>query len=161
MDPSTANRTPSSKVFASLLPLQRRTGAPAVTSDLPSGLELPGINYKFNSKKYRFFYGSRVEVSPHPYKVRTSSDIVNGLRCHSSISPCDLNYQSATVGRTSGHDLILNSIPNSWQRLTSSGGSTSSGSRSCVFLQNRSSSLPRGPSRKTTVRPLLGAAAVF
>ncbi|TNM94090.1 hypothetical protein fugu_002266 [Takifugu bimaculatus] len=32
-------------------------------------LELPGINYKFNSKKYRFFYGSRVEVSPHPYKL--------------------------------------------------------------------------------------------
>ncbi|TWW63888.1 Beta,beta-carotene 15,15'-dioxygenase [Takifugu flavidus] len=39
------------------------------------GLELPGINYKFNSKKYRFFYGSRVEVSPHPYKVKTSSNI--------------------------------------------------------------------------------------
>lgn len=37
----------------------------------PSGLELPGINYKFNTKKYRFFYGSRVEVSPHPYKVKT------------------------------------------------------------------------------------------
>lgn len=35
-----------------------------------SGLELPGINYKFNTKKYRFFYGSRVEVSPHPYKVK-------------------------------------------------------------------------------------------
>lgn len=44
-----------------------------VTSDLLSGLELPGINYKFNSKKYRFFYGSRVEVSPCPYKVKTSN----------------------------------------------------------------------------------------
>lgn len=37
----------------------------------PSGLELPGINYKFNTKKYRYFYGSRVELSPHPYKVKT------------------------------------------------------------------------------------------
>lgn len=34
-----------------------------------SGLELPGINYKFNTKKYRYFYGSRVEMSPHPNKV--------------------------------------------------------------------------------------------
>ncbi|KAG9352725.1 hypothetical protein JZ751_021139 [Albula glossodonta] len=33
------------------------------------GLELPGINYKFNSKKYRYFYGSRVEWSPHPNKL--------------------------------------------------------------------------------------------
>uniref|UniRef100_A0A3Q4BE69 Uncharacterized protein n=1 Tax=Mola mola TaxID=94237 RepID=A0A3Q4BE69_MOLML len=33
------------------------------------GLELPGINYNFNTKKYRYFYGSRVEVSPHPYKL--------------------------------------------------------------------------------------------
>ncbi|KAM4601758.1 beta,beta-carotene 15,15'-dioxygenase isoform 2-T2 [Polymixia lowei] len=33
------------------------------------GLELPGINYKFNGKKYRFFYGSRVEWSPHPNKI--------------------------------------------------------------------------------------------
>lgn len=44
---------------------------PIVTSVFTaSGLELPGINYKFNTKKYRFFYGSRVEVSPHPYKVK-------------------------------------------------------------------------------------------
>ncbi|XP_056157163.1 beta,beta-carotene 15,15'-dioxygenase [Lampris incognitus] len=33
------------------------------------GLELPGINYKFNGKKYRYFYGSRVEWSPHPNKL--------------------------------------------------------------------------------------------
>ncbi|XP_064193214.1 beta,beta-carotene 15,15'-dioxygenase isoform X1 [Anguilla rostrata] len=33
------------------------------------GLELPGINYKFNSRKYRYFYGSRVEWSPHPNKI--------------------------------------------------------------------------------------------
>ncbi|XP_029922436.1 beta,beta-carotene 15,15'-dioxygenase [Myripristis murdjan] len=33
------------------------------------GLELPGINYKFNGKKYRYFYGSRVEWSPHPNKI--------------------------------------------------------------------------------------------
>ncbi|XP_062236299.1 beta,beta-carotene 15,15'-dioxygenase [Platichthys flesus] len=33
------------------------------------GLELPGINYSFNTKKYRYFYGSRVEWSPHPNKI--------------------------------------------------------------------------------------------
>ncbi|XP_076022021.1 beta,beta-carotene 15,15'-dioxygenase [Genypterus blacodes] len=33
------------------------------------GLELPGINYNFNAKKYRYFYGSRVEWSPHPNKI--------------------------------------------------------------------------------------------
>ncbi|XP_028255559.1 beta,beta-carotene 15,15'-dioxygenase [Parambassis ranga] len=33
------------------------------------GLELPGINYNFNTKKYRYFYGSRVEWSPHPNKL--------------------------------------------------------------------------------------------
>uniref|UniRef100_A0A668A7Y7 Beta-carotene oxygenase 1, like n=1 Tax=Myripristis murdjan TaxID=586833 RepID=A0A668A7Y7_9TELE len=45
-----------------LLPLTK----PSVSS---SGLELPGINYKFNGKKYRYFYGSRVEWSPHPNKI--------------------------------------------------------------------------------------------
>lgn len=34
-----------------------------------TGLELPGMNYKFNGKKYRYFYGSRVEWTPHPNKV--------------------------------------------------------------------------------------------
>ncbi|XP_067314298.1 beta,beta-carotene 15,15'-dioxygenase [Pseudorasbora parva] len=33
------------------------------------GLELPGINYKFNSKKYRYFFGTRVEWSPYPSKI--------------------------------------------------------------------------------------------
>ncbi|XP_039649647.1 beta,beta-carotene 15,15'-dioxygenase-like [Perca fluviatilis] len=33
------------------------------------GLELPAINYNFNAKKYRYFYGSRVDWSPHPNKV--------------------------------------------------------------------------------------------
>ncbi|KAL2088541.1 hypothetical protein ACEWY4_015440 [Coilia grayii] len=33
------------------------------------GLELPGINYKFNTRKYRYFYGSRVEWSPYPNKI--------------------------------------------------------------------------------------------
>ncbi|XP_062327986.1 beta,beta-carotene 15,15'-dioxygenase [Osmerus eperlanus] len=33
------------------------------------GLELPGINYKFNGKKYRYFYGSRVEWSPQPNMI--------------------------------------------------------------------------------------------
>uniref|UniRef100_A0A6Q2WY49 Beta-carotene oxygenase 1, like n=1 Tax=Esox lucius TaxID=8010 RepID=A0A6Q2WY49_ESOLU len=34
-----------------------------------AGLELPGINYKFNGKKYRYFYGSRVEWTPFPNKI--------------------------------------------------------------------------------------------
>ncbi|XP_072235248.1 beta,beta-carotene 15,15'-dioxygenase [Leuresthes tenuis] len=33
------------------------------------GLELPGINYSFNTRKYRYFYGSRLEWSPHPNKI--------------------------------------------------------------------------------------------
>ncbi|KAJ7986098.1 hypothetical protein DPEC_G00347280 [Dallia pectoralis] len=33
------------------------------------GVELPGINYKFNGKKYRYFYGSRVEWSAYPNKI--------------------------------------------------------------------------------------------
>ncbi|XP_054479644.1 beta,beta-carotene 15,15'-dioxygenase [Anoplopoma fimbria] len=33
------------------------------------GMELPGINYNFNAKKYRYFYGSRLEWSPHPNKM--------------------------------------------------------------------------------------------
>ncbi|XP_069577350.1 beta,beta-carotene 15,15'-dioxygenase [Brachyistius frenatus] len=33
------------------------------------GLELPGINYKFNTRKYRYFYGSRVEWSPQSNKI--------------------------------------------------------------------------------------------
>ncbi|XP_047195037.1 beta-carotene oxygenase 1, like [Hippoglossus stenolepis] len=33
------------------------------------GLELPGINYSYNTKKYRYFYGSRVEWSAHPNKL--------------------------------------------------------------------------------------------
>ncbi|XP_029282574.1 beta,beta-carotene 15,15'-dioxygenase [Cottoperca gobio] len=33
------------------------------------GLELPAINYNFNAKKYRYFYGSRMERSAHPNKI--------------------------------------------------------------------------------------------
>ncbi|KAE8277149.1 Beta,beta-carotene 15,15'-dioxygenase [Larimichthys crocea] len=33
--------------------------------DLFEALELPCINYKFNARKYRYFYGSKVEWSPH------------------------------------------------------------------------------------------------
>ncbi|KAF7653506.1 hypothetical protein LDENG_00081910 [Lucifuga dentata] len=33
------------------------------------GLELPGINYSFNARKYRYFYGSRMEWTPHPNKI--------------------------------------------------------------------------------------------
>jgi len=41
-----------------------------------TGLELPGINYKFNSKKYRYFYGTRVDWSPYPSKVFLFSSIL-------------------------------------------------------------------------------------
>uniref|UniRef100_A0A672Z5F5 Beta-carotene oxygenase 1, like n=1 Tax=Sphaeramia orbicularis TaxID=375764 RepID=A0A672Z5F5_9TELE len=37
--------------------------------DIFQGLELPGINYNFNTKKYRYFYGSRVEWTPHANKI--------------------------------------------------------------------------------------------
>ncbi|XP_029023314.1 beta,beta-carotene 15,15'-dioxygenase isoform X2 [Betta splendens] len=40
------------------------------------GLELPGINYNFNARKYRYFYGSRLEWSPHPNKI-AKFDIVS------------------------------------------------------------------------------------
>nr|XP_057907887.1 beta,beta-carotene 15,15'-dioxygenase isoform X2 [Doryrhamphus excisus] len=33
------------------------------------GLELPNINYKFNAKMYRYFYGSKVDWSPQPNKI--------------------------------------------------------------------------------------------
>ncbi|XP_036399834.1 beta-carotene oxygenase 1, like [Megalops cyprinoides] len=33
------------------------------------GLELPGINYKFNARKYRYFYGTRVEWTANPNKI--------------------------------------------------------------------------------------------
>ncbi|XP_077580698.1 beta,beta-carotene 15,15'-dioxygenase [Stigmatopora nigra] len=33
------------------------------------GMELPNINYKFNGKKYRYFYGSKVDWSPQPNKI--------------------------------------------------------------------------------------------
>ncbi|KAM3857269.1 beta,beta-carotene 15,15'-dioxygenase [Diretmus argenteus] len=33
------------------------------------GLEMPRINYNFNAKKYRYFYGSRVEWSPQPNRI--------------------------------------------------------------------------------------------
>ncbi|XP_034164301.1 beta,beta-carotene 15,15'-dioxygenase isoform X1 [Pangasianodon hypophthalmus] len=33
------------------------------------GLELPGINYQYNRKKYRYFYGSMMEWSPQANKI--------------------------------------------------------------------------------------------
>lgn len=33
---------------------------------------MPNINYKFNGKKYRYFYGSKVDWSPQPNKVSTT-----------------------------------------------------------------------------------------
>ncbi|MEQ2313063.1 hypothetical protein AMECASPLE_037754 [Ameca splendens] len=40
------------------------------------GMELPGINYNFNARKHKYFYGSRLEWSPHPNKI-AKVDIVN------------------------------------------------------------------------------------
>lgn len=40
------------------------------------GLELPAINYNFNSKKYRYFYGSRMELSPLLLNKIAKFDIV-------------------------------------------------------------------------------------
>lgn len=34
-----------------------------------TGMELPRINYNYNTKKYRYVYGSRVEWTPHPNKI--------------------------------------------------------------------------------------------
>ncbi|XP_076879794.1 beta,beta-carotene 15,15'-dioxygenase [Brachyhypopomus gauderio] len=42
---------------------------------LHHGLELPAINYKYNGKKYRFFYGSRMKWSP-PSKNITKVDTI-------------------------------------------------------------------------------------
>ncbi|KAI7814110.1 beta,beta-carotene 15,15'-dioxygenase [Triplophysa rosa] len=48
----------------------RQDGSLYCTHDtLFEGLELPSINYKYNTKKYRYFYGSRVEWSPFPNKL--------------------------------------------------------------------------------------------
>ncbi|XP_075904663.1 beta,beta-carotene 15,15'-dioxygenase [Nelusetta ayraudi] len=44
------------------------------------GLELPGINYKFNTRKYRYFYGSRVEMNPQPCKL-AKVDVVTRKHC--------------------------------------------------------------------------------
>ncbi|XP_076143131.1 beta,beta-carotene 15,15'-dioxygenase [Alosa pseudoharengus] len=51
------------------------------------GLELPQINYKFNAKKYRYFYGSRVEWSPHPNKI-AKVDIVTRTHKEWSSEEC-------------------------------------------------------------------------
>uniref|UniRef100_A0A672Z619 Beta-carotene oxygenase 1, like n=1 Tax=Sphaeramia orbicularis TaxID=375764 RepID=A0A672Z619_9TELE len=40
---------------------------------LTTGLELPGINYNFNTKKYRYFYGSRVDLLPQIAKIDIES----------------------------------------------------------------------------------------
>lgn len=55
--------------------------------DYSSGLELPGINYRFNAKKYRYFYGSRVEWSPHPNKVITTPTSTHSHVPHTPDSP--------------------------------------------------------------------------
>ncbi|KAL4613537.1 beta,beta-carotene 15,15'-dioxygenase-like [Arapaima gigas] len=50
--------------------VQQEDGSMYCTPDtLCEGIELPGINYKFNGKKYRYCYGSRVKWSPCPNKI--------------------------------------------------------------------------------------------
>ncbi|XP_030620643.1 beta,beta-carotene 15,15'-dioxygenase [Chanos chanos] len=50
--------------------VKQQNGSIYCTPDsLFQGLELPRINDKYNCKKYRYFYGSRVEWSPHPNKI--------------------------------------------------------------------------------------------
>ncbi|KAK1799377.1 hypothetical protein P4O66_006721 [Electrophorus voltai] len=45
-------------------------GSVYCTSDtLHQGLELPGINYKYNGKKYRYFYGTKIKWSPPKNKI--------------------------------------------------------------------------------------------
>ncbi|XP_036441798.1 beta-carotene oxygenase 1, like isoform X2 [Colossoma macropomum] len=48
----------------------QKDGSLFLTPDsLFEGLELPGINYKYNTKKHRYFYGSRMDWSPKITKV--------------------------------------------------------------------------------------------
>jgi len=50
--------------------LQKDGSVYCTPDDIFTGLELPGINYKFNAKKYRYFYGSQVELaSVQPNKI--------------------------------------------------------------------------------------------
>ncbi|TRY93272.1 hypothetical protein DNTS_021648 [Danionella cerebrum] len=55
----------------------REDGSVFCTPDtIFEGIEMPGINYKFNAKKYRYFYGTRVDWSPHPNKL-AKMDVVS------------------------------------------------------------------------------------
>ncbi|XP_061549307.1 beta,beta-carotene 15,15'-dioxygenase [Phycodurus eques] len=63
---------------ANLVTLADTTATAIMTDDgevycqpetLFQGLELPNINYKFNCKKYRYFYGSKVDWLPQPNKI--------------------------------------------------------------------------------------------
>uniref|UniRef100_A0A8C9W8A7 Beta-carotene oxygenase 1, like n=1 Tax=Scleropages formosus TaxID=113540 RepID=A0A8C9W8A7_SCLFO len=50
--------------------VQQEDGSVYCTPDtLCEGVELPRINYKFNGKKYRYFYSLKVKWSPCPNKV--------------------------------------------------------------------------------------------
>uniref|UniRef100_A0A4W4GB49 Beta-carotene oxygenase 1, like n=1 Tax=Electrophorus electricus TaxID=8005 RepID=A0A4W4GB49_ELEEL len=40
-----------------------------LVSGFSAGLELPGINYKYNGKKYRYFYGTKIKWSPPKNKI--------------------------------------------------------------------------------------------
>lgn len=79
MGPSTVSQTYFLKVFFffqkikyKLYEIQYKNSLFSKTNVFYSstGLELPGINYNFNTRKYRYFYGSRLEWSPHPNKVK-------------------------------------------------------------------------------------------
>ncbi|XP_062869191.1 beta,beta-carotene 15,15'-dioxygenase [Trichomycterus rosablanca] len=49
--------------------LQKDGSVYCTPETLFQGLELPEINYKYNGKKYRYFYGSRVEWLPQSNKI--------------------------------------------------------------------------------------------
>ncbi|XP_066503382.1 beta,beta-carotene 15,15'-dioxygenase isoform X2 [Hoplias malabaricus] len=54
----------------------QKDGSLYLTPDtLFEGVELPGVNYKYNTMKYRYFYGSKMEWSPKITKI-TKLDIV-------------------------------------------------------------------------------------
>uniref|UniRef100_A0A667ZZN7 Beta-carotene oxygenase 1, like n=1 Tax=Myripristis murdjan TaxID=586833 RepID=A0A667ZZN7_9TELE len=70
-----------------------------------SGLELPGINYKFNGKKYRYFYGSRVEWSPHPNKV-----LLQVHRCQEGCYPSEPVFVASPGAVEEDDGVILSSV---------------------------------------------------
>uniref|UniRef100_A0A8C5DHU1 Beta,beta-carotene 15,15'-dioxygenase-like n=1 Tax=Gouania willdenowi TaxID=441366 RepID=A0A8C5DHU1_GOUWI len=80
--------------------------------DLFEGLELPGINYKFNAKKYRYFYGSRLEWSPHPNKI-AKFDIVTRTHvewCQENSFPSEPVFVASPGAVDEDDGVILSSV---------------------------------------------------